>query len=151
MKLEERLTNKDTTQDEIIIKYLKKAVRLTAGASFGEISLILSKPRSATVKAVWDCDLACLSKEQFIETMGSVQEIQINKVESLAQLLQKLDILRKIPLFNDYSKSFRVKILNFMEIMNAKKGEALYLEGKEAKNIYFIVSGEFEATKKLVH
>lgn len=66
--------------NEIIIKYLKKVISLKAGNSFGEISLLLSKPRTATVKAVWDCDLATLSKEKFIEIMGKVQEIQTHKV-----------------------------------------------------------------------
>ena len=56
---------------------MKKVVRLKAGDSFGELALLVSKPRSATVKAAEDTDLATLNKEQFINIMGKVQEIQI--------------------------------------------------------------------------
>ena len=50
--LEEKLVNRATGEDEYVIKYLKKVVRLQEGGSFGELALLLSKPRSATIKAV---------------------------------------------------------------------------------------------------
>lgn len=50
--LEEKLVNRTAGEDEYIIKYLKKVVRLQEGGSFGELALLLSKPRSATIKAV---------------------------------------------------------------------------------------------------
>ena len=64
----------------MIIRYFKKVTRLEAGDSFGELSLLLSRPRSATIKAAYDTDLATLNKEQFIFIMSKVQEIQIRKV-----------------------------------------------------------------------
>lgn len=66
-----------------MIKYLKKINQLRSGDSFGELALLVSRPRSATVKAAEDTDLATLDKEQFINIMGKVQEIQIKKVRLL--------------------------------------------------------------------
>jgi len=78
--LEQQLSDKSHDANEYIIKYLKKVNQLSEGASFGEVALILSKPRTATVIAASDCELAVLRKDQFLNIMGKVQEIQINKV-----------------------------------------------------------------------
>ena len=80
MILEEKIANKSDGKDFTVIKYLKKITTLKSGDSFGELALLISKPRSATIKASEDTDLATLNKEQFINIMGKVQEIQIKKV-----------------------------------------------------------------------
>ena len=54
-------------------------------------------------------------------------------------------------MFKEYSRSFKAKILNFMEILNVSKEESLYFENNEAQNIYFVVSGMFETSKSLLH
>ena len=53
-------------------------------------------------------------------------------------------------MFDSYSRSFKVKILNFMEFMDINKGEMLFSEGKEVESIYFLVSGTFETYKPLI-
>ena len=88
IKLEEKLVDKSDDNDYFLIKYLKKAAQLKTGNSFGELALLISNPRSATVKASEDTDLATLNKEQFIGIMGKVQEIQIKKVWSLSIILE---------------------------------------------------------------
>jgi CRP-like cAMP-binding protein len=37
-----------------------------------------------------------------------------------------------------------------MEILHIKKDEALYFQQKDTDNIYFIISGKFESSKKLI-
>lgn len=51
IKIEEKLVDQTTESNEIIIKYLKKVSVLREGTSFGEVALLLSKPRTATIKA----------------------------------------------------------------------------------------------------
>ena len=53
-------------------------------------------------------------------------------------------------MFDKYMKSFKVKILNFMEFMDVNKGEILYSEGNKAESLYFLVTGSFETFKPLV-
>ena len=48
-------------------------------SSFGELSLVMSLPCAATMKASRDTALATLNKEQFVSIVGKVQETQINK------------------------------------------------------------------------
>ncbi len=66
---------------------------LTAGQFFGEISLLLSTPRTATIRALEFCDLYQLNKDQFDHVLehypefrGSIQELaeeRRNRVEAL--------------------------------------------------------------------
>jgi len=60
-------------------KYLKKVSTLTEGASFGELALIMDKPRVASIIATKSCDFATLNREQFNEILKKVHEEQINK------------------------------------------------------------------------
>ena len=53
-------------------------------------------------------------------------------------------------MFDNYAKSFKVKILNFMEFIDVNKGEILYEEGNKAESIYFLVTGSFDTFKPLV-
>ena len=53
-------------------------------------------------------------------------------------------------MFDEYTKAFRVRILNFMDIINVRKGEVMIVEGRPAMNIYFIIEGQFETTKQLL-
>ena len=48
-------------------------------SSFGELALLMSLPRAATIKASRDTALATLNKEQFVNIVGKVQGAQINK------------------------------------------------------------------------
>lgn len=53
-------------------------------------------------------------------------------------------------MFREYSKAFRVKILNYMDIIKAKRGDKIIVEGNPTINIYFVLSGKFDTTKNLI-
>ena len=52
-------------------------------------------------------------------------------------------------MFKDYSRSFKVNLLHFMESIVVKNGEQLYTEGDSVENFYLIISGEFRTSRKL--
>jgi len=60
------------------ISYLKKVVRIAKGASFGELALLTTKPRSSTIKAVTKTDLAILNKKQFKNIFSKVNQKILN-------------------------------------------------------------------------
>ena len=68
---------------------------LRRGNSFGEMSLIDESPRSATVKALTDCQLFYISQEAFGTFLGTSEEIKVGFYEScirdLASRLRELD------------------------------------------------------------
>ena len=61
------------------IRYLRKVSKLFDGASFGELALIESQPRSATIISVRNTHFAVLNKKQFNMILRKVHEERINK------------------------------------------------------------------------
>jgi len=69
--------------------------QLREGQFFGEMSLIDDKPRSATVKALTDCSLMYISKDNFSDLFGLNPEMQLrfyrSCVEDLVVRFRELD------------------------------------------------------------
>ena len=61
------------------------------GYSFGELALISSKPRAATILWTKDTHFAIISKEDYQQVIGKIQKDNLNK---------KVDFLKNIPWFS---------------------------------------------------
>ncbi len=69
--------------------------QLRASNFFGEMSLIDDNPRSATVKALTDCELFYISKDNFLEFLDQIPNLKLNFytkcVQTLVNRLRELD------------------------------------------------------------
>lgn len=69
--------------------------QLRAGSFFGEMSLVDDNSRSATVRATTDCSLFYISKDAFMDFMGSSTDLKLrfyeSCVSSLVHRLRDLD------------------------------------------------------------
>ncbi len=63
---------------------------LGPGASFGELSAIDGETRSASVVALDDCTIACISAERFWRLLRDSPEVSANVLRSLAALVRDL-------------------------------------------------------------
>jgi cAMP-dependent protein kinase regulator len=54
-------------------------VQYGAGQYFGEAALINDAPRSATVQAVTDCELARIDKKTFVRLLGAVDGLKFRE------------------------------------------------------------------------
>lgn len=59
----------------------KEVARLTCGNYFGEIALLTSKPRQATVKAVGELSVLAIDRATFTRVMGPLDEIMKRNME----------------------------------------------------------------------
>jgi CRP-like cAMP-binding protein len=66
---------------------------------------------------------------------------------SAADVLEKLDILRRIPLFRHLSYKELVKVLNQTQQRTFEAGETIIAEQSTGDEFYVILSGEVEVTK----
>jgi CRP/FNR family transcriptional regulator, cyclic AMP receptor protein len=69
--------------------------QLRAGTFFGEMSLVDSNPRSATVRALTDCQLFFISKDAFHKFISQSQTVKFkfyeNCISTLVSRLRELD------------------------------------------------------------
>lgn len=113
---------------------------LHEGDSFGELALLNSKPRLATIKTVTPCTFAILNKDEYTSILGALEK---EKIET------KLRQLDSIPFFTEYSKNFKNRLLFAVEILEFHKGQIAFKEGSTDRNLFFVINGEFEITKKM--
>jgi len=48
------------------------AARLSGGASFGELALLDGKPRMATIKALTNCHIMTITKQDYEKTLSAI-------------------------------------------------------------------------------
>ena len=92
----------------------KNVGELQSGEVFGEMSLIESGPRSATIKAVTDTECTVTTYEEFVKTLQDNPEQAIQFMETLVQRLRQMNQMitsmdtkkrRLRDIFNDWATS----------------------------------------------
>jgi CRP-like cAMP-binding protein len=64
---------------------------LNSGVSFGELALIESKPRMASIRCLMDTHFAILNKKDFNKVLGTIEK---------KLYLDKVSFLKNLPFFN---------------------------------------------------
>jgi hypothetical protein len=87
---------------------------LTAGKSFGELALISSKPRAATIQCSEDTHFATIYKKDYQEIIG----------KSLKKYLaEKIDLLKNVPCLSFWSRTSLGKFSYFFEEVKYQRGK----------------------------
>ncbi|CAG9326994.1 unnamed protein product [Blepharisma stoltei] len=132
------ILNVVSTEESEVDDGLIEIARIGAGQSFGEMALINDKPRNATVQCLEKTVLAKLSKEDY-QIAGSVHEKTMN---------EKIDLLRSLPQFANWTKVSLFKLCYYFRTINFKRGQVVYKEDGPVNEVYIIKEGEFKYTKK---
>lgn len=74
---------------------------LGTGKSFGDLALIGSKPRMASIRCLEDTHFAVLSKSSFNLVIGQIERKKLN---------EKVQFLRSLPFFSQLTKTSVGKI-----------------------------------------
>ncbi|KAL4432939.1 hypothetical protein ABPG74_014453 [Tetrahymena malaccensis] len=126
--------------EEITNKY--NVVReLGKGESFGEMSMQIKQnnQRNTTVFADEKCDLAVISRSDYLEIITPLQQ---------GDAEEKLDFLQNIPYFQNWDKK-DLRILSYsIKLQEVPKGSFLYKEDDNSNDLYMILKGEFKVTKQ---
>lgn len=69
----------------------KEIAILKSGDFFGEMSLILNEPRSATIKALEETNVIVINKNTFTQMLADNNKIAIKMVEALAMRVRETD------------------------------------------------------------
>jgi len=133
----------DINSDDIDkIKHEDKTLK--RGDYFGELSLITGNKRSATIYAIGDCVLWCLSRKDFNTKLGNLEDICAK-----SRARQKLI---GVPIIaNAKLERFEIEgLASALQVMHFKKGHILAKQGEKvgsARALYLIISGQVTLTK----
>eukprot|EP00347_Sterkiella_histriomuscorum_P023519 403334331 len=118
----------------------REVAKLSEGKTFGELALIVHKPRMATIKCEVNTHFAVLDKYDFQKCLGKLEKKQMNKM---------IDFLKNIQCFKSWTRNSVGKFSYFLTKQKFKRGQIVYRENQLADKVFIVKKGEFELQRKL--
>lgn len=122
--------------------------RLHQGAVFGEMALVSSAPRAATVRAVGDVDLLELSRPDL--------EAQAQELESVKTALERFtrgrflaNLAATSPLFRSLDREARRRVLALFEAEPVAPGDIVIEEGEPGPGLFLVLRGELKVSRRV--
>lgn len=119
---------------------------LREGAIFGEMALVSSAPRSATVRAISDTELL-----EFDRDALSLLSLELG---TLAAALDKFtrerllhNLLQTSPLFRPLDRKQRMDLIRRFTAHDVPAGVAIVREGEPGQGLFLLLSGEVDVSK----
>jgi len=119
----------------------KELARLSAPAYFGEIALVTSEPRSATIVASRTLYLLKMNARTFNRVLATSQILLTE-----ARITRGREIIGDIPIFKCLSKEEQGKLFGSMRAVNYKKGTYICEQGSAGVSFYVVVEGSCAVT-----
>jgi len=127
--------------EEVFVDVLTEVKTLSAGSSFGELALIDSKKRAATIICKEDCDFAVLNKDDFKAIL---------KEKEIQKLYTEVDYLASLPIFQTWSYHALKKLFYNSRVEKYKRGQVLYEEDDLPQKMYIVKSGSLKVFKQVI-
>lgn len=112
---------------------------VSRGQSFGELALMYSAPRAATVKALEQSRLWAVDRVTFRKTLMEVQKTQRKKYE---------EFLATVPVLANLSKWEVATVSDALEPKSFDAGDLIIQEETSGDNFYFISKGDVRVSKR---
>ena len=90
----------ENEEDDFSKRYIEINT-LIGGKSFGDLALIGSKPRMASIRTIEDTHFAVLSRDDFERSLGQIERKKLN---------EKIAFLRSLPFFQLLTKTSLSKL-----------------------------------------
>jgi CRP-like cAMP-binding protein/Zn-dependent protease len=115
---------------------------LARGDSFGELALVRTEPRSATVRAIDEAEAFEVDKGTFEQLLADMAH-----VPSFAPTLQAAAELRDLPSFAHVQPDQLAELLEHGGWVNVAPGEVIIEEGAVGEDFYAVRSGQVEVLR----
>ncbi|CAM9156617.1 unnamed protein product, partial [Hapterophycus canaliculatus] len=110
------------------------------GGAVGELALLYHTPRSASVKAVEDCELFTLHRSKFREMLA---------LSVSASLVQRVAWMQATPELEPLDKQAASRLAGAFATMQLREGETVVVEGGTVDRCYLVEYGSVEVTSSM--
>lgn len=122
----------DGTMEQRLLTVLRQ------GECFGELALLSSQPRQASIQCREDCHFAVLSRDDYNRILSKAHERIIHS---------KVTILIKQPIFRKLSKGALTRLTYFFKIKTYLRKQTVFNAGDPATELFIVKDGDFQLTK----
>lgn len=119
---------------------------LGAGSFFGELSLFLNKPRSATVTTRQPAELFVLSRSE-VERIAAEHPEFSEDLATFARRRLLANVLATSPIFEPFAGDDKRQFLSAFESHVVPAKETLISEGDDSPGLFVIVEGQVQVVK----
>lgn len=116
------------------------------GSIFGEMALVSAMPRSATVRAVTDCDLLEFDREALAAASREVRTIARALDKFMRERLLN-NLLATAPLFRPLDRKQRLDLVRRFTAHDVAPGTVIIQEGHPGQGLYVLLHGEVDVSK----
>ncbi|GLC68711.1 cGMP-dependent protein kinase [Pleodorina starrii] len=116
----------------------KELARVGEGGCFGELALLRSDVRAATVKAVADSSVLTLSRDEFTRLLGNLSQLRS---------VWRLEALKKVPLLTALDAATRSSLAAALRSVNFSSSEDVIRQGDIGDRFYIVERGELGVFK----
>ncbi len=121
--------------------------RIAPGAIVGEMALLSGSRRSATVYAINDAGLICITRDHFERLMMEDETALVEMTETAVPRWQKQQLFNALhTLLGDADEEGLEALQQQVTWHFFKNGEVVYLQGDEADGMYIVVNGRLRAS-----
>jgi len=119
---------------------------LHEGSLFGEMALIQSSPRTASVRVVGEADLLEVTREG-LSSLASEMDAVAVALDRFTRDRLLNNLLATAPLFKPFSRKQRLDLIKRFTGHEVAPGTAVLKEGDPGRGLYVLLSGEVDVTK----
>jgi len=119
---------------------------LHEGSLFGEMALIQSSPRTASVRVIGEADLLEVTREGLASLASEMDAVAVALDRFTRERLLN-NLLATAPLFRAFSRKQRLDLIRRFTGHEVAPGTAVLREGDPGRGLYVVLSGEVDVTK----
>jgi CRP-like cAMP-binding protein len=120
---------------------------LHEGSLFGEMALISSQPRTASVAVVGEADLLEITRDALAGIAGELAQVAAALDRFTRERLLK-NLVGTSPLFRPFSRVQQLDLLRRFTSHDAAPGTVIIREGDAGRGLFVVLSGEVEVVKR---
>lgn len=132
---ENALADYAATEEDVDTKSGPVVATIRSGDAFGELALLYSCPRAATVRATFDCSLWALDRDVFI---------CVRRAFELAQRAKKKNLVDNVPALGLLTQEQRSGVADALKPVTFDKGISVVVKHQPGDRFFVVSSGKLE-------
>ncbi len=125
----------------------RELARVHENSLVGEMALLTSQPRAATVAVVREAEVIELTREALQAAADQLPALRTSLDRFARERLIK-NLLSSSPLFTPFTREQQADLLRRFEGLEVEAGDTIIREGEEGRGLYVVLVGELEVVAR---